>query len=81
MTGDAGALGRIPRIFSFMSIRTNEIYMAYAESLGQFIKRDDSRVALTSLKVAEILLAETRTCFHLLLRQTDFTTQPGEVPS
>lgn len=55
--------------------------MAHAECLGQFVKRDDGRIALTPLKVAEILLAETGACLHVLLSQSFLMSQPSEVAS
>lgn len=48
---------------------------------GQFIERDDRRVALTTLKPADILLAETGPGSDLLLRQTLCLTQAGKVPA
>ena len=52
-----------------------------AERLGEFVQGDDGRVPATALKAAEVLLAKTRTLFDLLLRQTLFPPEAGEVSS
>jgi thiosulfate reductase cytochrome b subunit len=43
--------------------------MVNSQRLRQFVEGDHSRISLSALKAAQILLADTRTLFDLLLRQ------------
>ena len=45
-------------VFLSMSRRSDQIYMADAKCLGQFVKRYDRGIAVAGLKSTDILLAE-----------------------
>lgn len=50
-------------------IRLDQFHVADAEHIGDLEERFDARVALTPLKIADVLLAHTRALGDLLLRQ------------
>lgn len=57
----------------------NELYMTDLKGLRQLIKRDDGWIALTTLQIGEILLAEARARLDLFLRQASILSQASEV--
>ena len=63
------------------SIGGNELDMADAQGLGNFIKRDDRRIAQAALQAAQILLTDAAALFDLLLRQAFFPTKAREIPA
>ena len=65
---------------AFLVIWLNQIHVADAESLCEFIERHDSRIPTPVLKAAQILLAEPGARFNLLLGQATDPTQAGKVP-
>lgn len=62
-------------------VGTDQIDMADAQRQGQFVKRDDGRIAPPTFQAAEILLAEARALLDLLLSQALIPTQAREIPA
>lgn len=64
-----------------ISIRRHEVDMRYFERLGQFIESHHGRVALAPFQSAQILLAESRACFDLLLSEVLFSANARKISS
>ena len=62
-----------------IEIGADQIDMADAQRLRQIVKRDDGRIAPSTLQTAEILLAKARTLLDLLLSQALIPTQAREI--
>ena len=63
------------------AVGANQIDMADAQRLRQFVERDDGRIAPTTLQAAEKLLAKARTLLDLLLGQALIPPQAREIPA
>ena len=59
--------------------RSDQIDVAYPESNGKLIKRDDRRVTAATFKAADVLLAKTRNVCELLLGQALLLPEPFDV--
>ena len=62
-------------------VRLHQLDMADIKRLGQLVKGDDGWVPSPSFQAAQILLAEARARFDLLLCQASCPTQAGEIPA
>ena len=63
------------------SIRHYQVDMRYFERLSQFVESHHGRVALAPFQSAQILLAESRARFDLLLREVLFTANARKIPA
>jgi hypothetical protein len=61
--------GVITEYCSAPIVGLDKLDVTNAESLGEFVKRDDGRIPPATLKAAEILLAKAGTRFDLFLGQ------------
>jgi hypothetical protein len=62
-------------------VRLHQLDVLHSQRLRQLVQSDHGWIAPPAFEAAEILLAEARTFFHLLLRQALFPTQAGKVPA
>lgn len=66
---------------SFFEVGLHKFNVFHTQRLRQLVQSDHGRIAPPAFKATEILLAEARTFFHLLLRQALLPSQAGKVPA